>query len=76
MALVGVEKEPTKLFVKILLVMDYFACASYRIGAKTCGSEIFKLRGTCQGNLALGTICCDASCLLKKIEEMKLGIVV
>ena len=74
---VGVEREPAKLFAKILLVVNYITHASYRISTQKIGSETFKLVGIGQGNLVSGAICRNTFYLIfKKIEEMNLGIVV
>ena len=44
--LVRVEREPAILFAKILPVMEYHICTSYRISKDSYGSRTYKLGGT------------------------------
>ena len=68
--LVGVERESTMLFAKILPVMEHDICTSYRISKDLYRSRIYKLGGTGQGNSILGSICRDTSYIIfKKLEE-------
>ena len=74
---VGVEREPAKLFAKLLPVMQHHICTSFGISKDYYGSERYKLGGTGQGNSVSGTICRDTSCLIfKHIENKSLGVIV
>ena len=55
--LVGVEREPAKLFAKLLPVMNHHTCISYGISKESYGSGSYKLGGTGQGNSVSGEIC-------------------
>ena len=73
---VGVEQEPTKLFARILLVMNHHICTSFGISSNFYGSNTFKLGRTGQGNLVSGAICRDTSYIIfRQIENEKLGVV-
>ena len=43
---VGVEREPAKLFAKLLPVMNHHTCTSYGISEESCGSESYELGRT------------------------------
>jgi len=73
---VGVEREPAKLFARVLPVMNHYICTSFGISENYYGSDIFKLGGTGQGNSVSGAICRDTSCIIfKKIEKEGLGVI-
>ena len=73
---VGVEREPAKLFVRLLPIMNHFICTSFGISSDYYRSDTFKLGGTEQGNSVSGAICRDTSCIIfKKMEEEKLGVI-
>ena len=72
---VGVEREPAKLFAKLLPVMEHHICTSFGISKGHYGSVMYKLGGTGQGNSVSGAICRDTSCLIfKHLEELNLGV--
>ena len=74
---VGIEREPAKLFAKLLPVMQHHICTSFGISKQYYGSESYKLGGTGQGNSVSGAICRDTSCLIfRYLENKKLGVVV
>ena len=66
---VGAEREPVKLFVRILLVINYHIYTSFQISKDSCRSLLFKLGDTRQGNSKSGAIYRDISCLIFKILE-------
>ena len=73
---VGVEREPAKLFARLLPVMNHFICTSFGISSDYYGSDTFKLEGTEQGNSVSDVICRDTLCIIfKKMEEEKLGVI-
>ena len=74
---VEVEREPAKLFAKILPVMNHHKCTSYGISKESYGSSSYKLGGKGQGSSVSGAICRDTSYLIfKKLENQNLGLIV
>ena len=72
---VGVEREPAKLFAKILPIMEHHICTSFGISKTFYGSKTYKLGGTGQGNSVSGAICRDTSCIIfKYLEDLNLGV--
>ena len=72
----GVEREPAKLFAKLLAVMNHFACTSFAISSNCHRSNDFKLGELEQGNSVLDAMCRDTSCIIfKKMENEKLGAI-
>ena len=55
----GVEREPEKLFAKILPVMNHHKCTSYGISKESYGSGSHELGGTGQGNSVSEEMCKD-----------------
>ena len=43
---VGVEREATKVFAKVLPIMEYYVCTDFGISKSTYGNSISKLGGT------------------------------
>ena len=71
---VGVNREASKVFAKILPIMNYHICTDYGVSEKYYGGKLEKLGGTGQGNSVSGAICCDTSCLIfKYLEDKGLG---
>ena len=72
---VGVEREPAKLFAKMLPVINHHTCTSYGINEECYGSGSYELGGTGQGNAVSGATCRNTSYLMfKKFENQNLGV--
>ena len=72
-----VEREPAKLFAKLLPVLEHHICTSFGISKEYYGSSIYKLGRTRQGNSVLEVICRDTSYIIfKKLENENLGVTV
>ena len=71
---VGVNREASKVFAKVLPIMQHHVCTDFGISKNFYGSKVEKLGGTGQGNSVSGAICRDTSCLIfKYLEDKNLG---
>ena len=71
---IGVQWEASKIFAKVLPIMNYYVCTDFRISKTAYRSTWEKLGGTGQGNSVSGVICWDTSCLIfKYLEQKNLG---
>ena len=74
---VGVNREVSKVFAKILLIMNHHICTDFGISKEAYGSKVETLGGIRQGNSVLGAICRDTSCLIfKYLEQQNLGAMI
>jgi len=70
----GVDRRAIKVFSKTIESLRHRVCTSFGMSDKSYGGRGFSLVGTGQGNILLGAICRDQSCLIFKImENRKLG---
>jgi len=71
---VGVNREASKVFAKVLPIMQHHVCTDFGISKNFYGSKVEKLGGTGQGNSVSGAIYRDTSCLIfKYLEDKNLG---
>ena len=75
--LVGIERLPIKLFMKMIPVMEDHICIGYRISKEWYRGINKRMAGTGQRNVILGNICRDTLYIIfKAIKNNKVGIIV
>ena len=74
---VGIQRKLIKLLMKVLPVIKYFICTSFRISSMSYGGNNEVQSGTGQGNIVLVNTYRDSLCLIiKEIEKEKKGVII
>ena len=73
---VGVRREASKIFAKVLPIMSHHVCTDFGISKITYENNVETMGGTGQGNSLLGAICWDTSCMIfRHLEKQNLGAI-